>query len=259
MSSPKPPDPYATAQTQNQFDVAAAQKTAQLGMTGQQTPYGALAYSADPNSPSGYTATQTLSPQQQALLNLQTGAQTGIGGAAQGLGQNIGGMYGSMPNIDPSTTLNQLIKWNQAYNQPIFQQQRSNLAGQLANQGLTPGSEAYNNALNLQARNEGDVQNQFFAQAEPLAFGQAVQQYQLPLQAESQLLGLAAPQGPNYVSTPQPQVQPPNYQGLVQQNYQNQLAQQQAMMSGLFGIPTSLAGGWALGGFKGLPSFGGIG
>ena len=90
---------------------------------------------------------------------------------------------------------------------------------------------------------------------EPTAFSQAVQQYQLPLQTEQSLVSGAAPQGPTFQPTPTAQVQPPNYTGTVEQQYGQQLAANTAAQSGMWGIPTALAGGWARGGF-GLPSFG---
>jgi hypothetical protein len=149
----------------------------------------------------------------------------------------------------------QLMGWQQQYIQPLFNQQSSNLEAKLRNQGLTPGSEAYNNAENLLARNQGDVTNQFFAQSEPLAFQQKQQQYQFPLQMISALNQGGGPPSAGFVNTPQPQVQPPNYMGTAEQQYAQQQAQYGQMMQGLFSVPTALAGGWALKGFP-LPSFG---
>ena len=93
-------------------------------------------------------------------------------------------MYSQAPDITKGTQgiASYLNQMNQAYLQPIFNQQQSNTDAQLRQQGLTPGSEAYNNAQNLLARNQGDVTNQYLTQNEGQAFNQAMQQYQLPLQ-----------------------------------------------------------------------------
>ena len=242
FGSPSPPDPTATANAQQGYNVQAAQAQQKGNMINQQTPFGSLNYANDPNAPSGYSANVNLNPQMQSIVN-------SLQGAGSSLASNAAGMYGSGQTPNPQTTMDMLNKWQQANVQPIFKQQESNLTAQLQNQGLTPGSEAYNNAMNLQARNEGDVNNAFFAQNEPTAFSQSVQQYQLPLQTLGGLSAVAQGQQPNFQQTPTAQVQPANYSGIAEQNYQQQLQQQQSMMNGLFGIPTALAGGWARGGF----------
>lgn len=72
------------------------------------------------------------------------------------------------------------------------------------------------------------------------------------LNAAPGMLGASAPSMPSFMSTPGATYQPANYQGAVstsadiaQKNYQSQLAQNQNMMSGLFGIGSNLLGGWA--------------
>jgi hypothetical protein len=133
--------------------------------------------------------------------------------------------------------------------QPIFDQQQSNLNGQLQNQGITPGSEAWNNAQNLQSRNVNNAYQSLFLNAEPTAFSQAIQQYQLPMQTAANLMGAGAPVSPQSVAptltnTPQEQIQAPNYQQAAQNQFQAQQQQYQNMMGGIgqvAGIGTQLA------------------
>jgi hypothetical protein len=96
---------------------------------------------------------------------------------------------------------------------------------------------------------------------QPQAFAQALQQYQLPLQTAENLMGAGAPTMPNqsFVQTPTSQIQPPDYQSAVNQQYQAQMANYQNMMKGLFAVPTALAGGWAMGGFPGMSGLSGLG
>lgn len=263
FGAPSPPDAGATATAQQGYNTTAAQTQQKLNMVNQTTPLGSLTYAADPNSPGGFSANVNLSPEQQRLLQQQQQNQGMFGNAAGTLAGTVGSlatnsadMYSKPAQIDPSAMTKQLMDWKTSYIQPIFQQQEGNLDAQLRNQGLAPGTEAWNNAQNLQRRNEGDVTNQFFAQSEPLAFNQAVQQYQLPAQTEGALLGNASAafspsmaQGPSFQTTPTEQIQPANYSGLVEQNYEQQNKAYGQNMAGLFGIPTALAGGWARGGF----------
>jgi hypothetical protein len=260
LSPPSAPNPTQTANAQAAYNQQAATAQQKTNMVNQFDPYGGLSYTADPNAPGGYSANINLSPQQQQLLNQLTGSQTALGGAGQTLAGNVAGMYGTAPDLlSQSGQTGQYLQglFNQ-YQAPIFQQQQSNLDAQLANQGLTPGSEAYNNAQNLLARNQANATQSFTMGMQPQAFAQALQQYQLPLQTAENLMGAGAPTLPNqaFVQTPTSQIQPPDYQSAVNQQYAAQMANYQNMMKGLFAVPTALAGGWATRGFPGMPSFG---
>jgi hypothetical protein len=251
LSPPSAPNPQQTANAQAAYNQQAATAQQKTNMINQFNPYGGLGWTADPNAPGGYSANVTLSPQQQQLFNQLYGSQANLGGIGQSLASNIAGsgLYNAPPDLlSQSGQTGQYLQglYNQ-YQQPIFQQQESNLEASLRNQGLTPGSEAYNNAKNLQARNEADVTRAFTMGVEPLAFLQALQQYQLPLQNVQTLMGAGAPTMPNqsFVNTPTAQIQPPDYQAAVNQQYQAQMANYQNMMKGLFAVPTALAGGWA--------------
>lgn len=261
MSQPSPPDPLQTSQTQLGFNKKAATAQNQANMFGQQTPYGSLAWNVDPNAPGGFTAQTSLTPAQQQLLNLQVSGQTGVGQAGAGLGQDIAGMFATPPDISPAAMTNQLMDWQMKYMQPYWDIQKSNMEAQLGNQGLNVNDQAYQNAERMFTRGVGDVQNQFFAQSEPLAFQQAQQQYSFPLQLMQALLGQGKPQGPSFVQTPQAQVGSPNYQQAAQNQYLAQQQQYQNMMQGagqlagiglapftggasLFGAMPMFSGGW---------------
>ncbi len=212
FGAPKAPDPTATSNTQQQYNIGAATDQNKINSYNQSGPQGSMSYVADPSSPSGYR------------LQTSAGAYgTPLLGAAKDLATNSAGMYSQPFNLDAATgaTADTLNRWTGRYVQPIFDQQSSNLEAQLRNQGLTPGSEAYNNAKNLLARNQGDVTNQYLTQNEGQAFDQTKQNYQLPLQTISGLVQTGAPGG--FQSTPTAQIQPANYQGAVQSNYQNEL------------------------------------
>lgn len=257
FGAPTPPDPTATANTQQTYNTQAAQTQNKTNSYNQAGPGGSMTYVADPNSPSGYSLQTSAGAYGTPLLNTATS-----------LAQNSAGMYSQPTDLSAATgqTANLLNSWQQQYLQPIFNQQQSNTDAQLRNQGLAPGTEAYNNAKNLQARNQGDVTNQYETmnlgnalKAQNQNFGQQVTNYEAPLQAESGLLqnagtqaGYASPTAPTFQQTPTAQIQPANYQGAVQQNYTAQNQNYENMLSGIFGVGSGLAGGWAKGGFSGL-------
>ena len=93
--APPQPDPQVVAQAQGAQNRAAAISQAEIAMVNQQTPYGSLAWEPRGVSPIStdaegvtyggtpqYSAVQTLSPQQQLILDLSQQAQVGYGEAA---------------------------------------------------------------------------------------------------------------------------------------------------------------------------------
>ena len=215
---PRAPDPGQTAQAQQQYNTQAAQTQQRLNSYNQSNSFGAVNYVADPNSPSGYRIDTSLNPQSQNLLDTQRGT-------ALNLAQNSAGMYSRPFDLQAAAgpTAGLLNQWQQQYLAPIFKQQDSNIEAQLRNQGLAPGSEAYNNAKNLLARNQGDVTNDYLTKNQGQAFSQALTQYGLPLQTLQGLEG-TMPGNPTFAQTPTSSVQPANYAGLVSENYKNELA-----------------------------------
>lgn len=243
FSPPNSPDPSQVANTQSGYNMNAGQQQNQINSYNQTNPFGSQAYTADANSPSGFSLNTSLSAPLQSLFDTQTGT---LNNSAQ----NSAGMY-SQPfdlNAASGPTTGLLNQWSQQYVQPIFNQQQSNLDSQLQNQGLAPGSTAYNNAQNLLARNQGDVTNQYLQQNQGQAFGQALQQYQLPLQTQSALKSLI-PGSPTFGATPTATVAPPNYQQAAQNNFTNQQTQFQNTMQGVGQLAGTTAGmfggGWA--------------
>lgn len=222
FSAPKPPDPTQTANTQQQYNIAAGKAQNANNSYGQSSAFGSINYVPDSSSPSGYRLETSYSPVEQGLFNTATGTQGIAGQTAQDLLRNTSSMYSQPFNGNNRAVTDKLNQWSGQYLQPIFDQQASNLEAQLRNQGLTPGSEAYNNAKNLLARNQGDTTNQYLQQNQQQGFNQALQEYQQPLQTASGLFGMAAPQGPTQMQTPTSQIQPGNYQGAVQSNYEQQ-------------------------------------
>ncbi len=229
---PKAPDPVATAQAQAQYNTEAGTAQQGLNMVDQSTPFGSLSYSQTGTNADGtpkFSATQTYAPQVQQSIDNLLGKISGTSGAA-----------------DP--TAYQMDLYNKYYS-PLNDQAQRKLDNTLQTQGITAGSDAYNNAQNLQARNVGDQQTNWLLNSSQLAN-----------QPYEQLSSLRTGAAPGFAQTPTVSVQPPNYSGLVQQNYQNEVASSNALNQGLFGIGSGLAGGWALGGFKNpLASLGGAG
>ena len=151
---------------------------------------------------------------------------------------------------------NQLVGQYTASQNPQFQYQTQALEAQLANQGLSPDSVAYQQQLkNLQLNQNQSIQA-FTSQIEPQAYSQAVSQYELPEQLAAQLAGQGNPTAltNTLANTSAGQVSPVNIAQAYQaqnQNYQNQLQAAQQQNSAIGGLVTgglSLLGGGGGGG-----------
>ncbi len=254
-------DAAGVTKTQGKLNKQSAMLQQLLGMTNQTTPFGSLTYKKagrwDDGTPR-YEALTSLSPGEQKVYNRSNKLQAGMLGEAnqmlKGLDLRGGPDYG--PSVDETGITKGIMELGNKYYDPILDQETEQLKSQLAAQGIAPGTEAYNDAINLDARNRGDVMTKLLLEGQDTALnasrfnmekGQAA--YFDPLRALTSLATGQAPTSPSFVQTPQPGVQAPDYAGNAQTKYQGDLQAYNNRMSGLFSIPTTILGGWASGGF----------
>ncbi len=278
-SPPTPPNPYQVSQQQTQSNVETGISNAVLGNTNQITPQGSLNYQETGGRQVGnnwvpsYTATQTLSPEQQAIYNATTGLQQkALGQIAPQLLNRVQGTVSTPLDYSSASALptDQTQLRNDAYgaltarsNQDLDRQTQQQQT-QLANQGIAAGTEAYDNAMrpierarvdasNQATVNAGNVAGQNLGQAESLRGSQIADITNLrnsPLQDYSTLLGLGGGVSPATYAPPSGgQVAPTDVSGNVYssyngqvQAYQQQQQNQNAQMGGLFGLGGSLLG-----------------
>lgn len=235
--APKPPDPYKVSDAQTQSNIKTAQEQAKLGMSGQSTPYGSLSYEADPNSPSGYKAISTLSPEQQQLLQQQQGvANSALGSVANTVGQPFD------LNAGRATELTDI---QHTLLDPQWAQKEQQLQTNLVNRGIRMGSDQYDTALRQFNQQKDDAYNKMYLDAYNTANNAALTQRNLPL-SDLAAIGGAGVQPAGFVNTPSPGVAPTDVSGNVNSNYQIQAGQSNAQMGGLYGLGSSLLGGWAM-------------
>ena len=167
-SSPPPPDYSGAAKETAAGNLDAARVATAANRVNQYTPYGSLEYKINPQeqwdiygNPT-WSATQTLSPEQQQLLDIQNQTSIGMGNlAGKGLGYvenmiskpfDTSGI--AQTGINPGETMQDSIMRRL---QPQIEQGREALQAQLANQGVVPGTEAYNRAMTQQNQRENDA------------------------------------------------------------------------------------------------------
>jgi hypothetical protein len=248
-SPPPVPDPSGVAAGQFAANLAGGESAQAGSQVNQITPTGSLTYyqtGVGPNGVPTYSAVQQLTPQQQMLLNEQQGGMGIAGGAGMNMLASDFGNLSTPPNLTDMAggETQKLLGEETSYLSPYFTQQTQQLDTQLRNQGIMPGTPAYNQQMLQNSNQQNNAVTGFLTQAEPQAFSQAQTNYLTPLQVSSTLMGENIPGNVGAPQTGQaPQYGAPdvigaqaNAQQALEQNYQQQMAQQTAMMTGLMGI-----------------------
>jgi hypothetical protein len=229
-------NPYIqAAQATTMGNLYGAQAATQANRINQNTPYGSLNYTqgVDQYGNPTWTANQQLSQPLQNLTN------TSLQGLQQSL-QNP--MYG----INPGQTYSDAIM--QRLSPQLAQQKESNTAA-LANQGIVPGTQAYDNAMRTFNQQQNDLLTS--AQIQGMQTGLSAQQLQ-----NQQAANIKSLSAPNYVNPySQAAVAGPDYLGAYTTSQAAQIAAQNAanaksanLQNGLFGLGSAaLLGGGGIG------------
>jgi hypothetical protein len=214
-SAPAAPDYTAAAQQTAAGNLDAARQATAANRVNQITPYGNLNYSISGSDPYGnptWTATQSLSPDQQQLYQQQMQTSLGLGNLQnQGLGyvQNMLSKpfdTSQLPQsgINPGETMQESVLRRL---QPQIAQQREMTTAQLANQGIVPGTTAYENAMRMQNQKENDLLTSAVIQgtntglaANQQAFGQAGYIRNEPINTLNAIRSGSQVTNPSYIS-----------------------------------------------------------
>ena len=215
-------------------------------------------YTTDSNQ---WTATQTLTPAQQKILEQNQGLSSGLLGAAQkGLDYAQGVI--EKPGVDQSQLAQIGINPGENYSdaimrrlQPQINQESQASDAQLANQGIAPGTEAYANAKRQLAQNQNDRQVAAITggmgvglNANQQGFQQAAYNQMQPINVINALRTGSQVQSPSYVNSAQmPNIGGPDLLGATQAGYNAQVANTNA---------NNAASGGFMGGLMNLASTG---
>lgn len=298
-SPPPAPDYVGAANAQGAANKDAAIASAMMSNPNINTPYGyqRVSYAPDGNGNFIPTVDQGLSPESQRVYDAQQKTRLGLAdlsntgtGIAKGV---LGNQFqfngpGVQTSLDTSGIAKMPVNAGMTGQdailsrlEPQMARQRTSLETQLTNQGLRPGTEAWDNSmrdfsqqqtdqrtqaaaqgigLDMTANNQGFNQalqgGQFGNTAQGQMLAQALQQRALPLNEITALMSGSQIQSPQFQGyqganiAPAPIMAGTQAQGQAAQNiYNQQVGQSNAMTSGLFSL-----GGAALGGYFGGPA-----
>lgn len=242
-------------------------------MINQDTTVGSTKYVRTGTDPYGnplYTLKAQLSPEQQKLYDQTVANKAQYGqtaGTIAGTGKTLADTSAPMYS-DANTIMNNVfsgadsltkyrVQQALAFQDPFNKQDLSWRDTQLRNQGIMPGTKAYDAQMNrLQSQQSLNQQN-FISNVLPESMNEAITAYNLPLQTQQQLAALStgfntagASDAINQMQTPQFTAKPSDFTtpygaSLNSQNanYQNQIAgynaklqSQSNMMNGIFGM-----------------------
>ena len=257
MKSPKYPNPYQTASAQGAANQSTAISQQLLNMINQQGPYGSLTYNKsgtnsyyDPmlkktiHLPQ-FTQTTKLSPEQQALL----AQEQEFDKRSNEIGLQQTGRIGALLSTPFDYNPGEHEKWASGLYENLTGEanQRSSAAmdAKLANMGLMPGSAAYNAEQSRLARDQNYNRNQFRLDSYNTGFNTAQVKRNQPLNEIAALMGGGQIQNPQFGSTPSVGVGGTDIAGLINGQYQSQMANHQNKMGGMFGLGSAALGGWA--------------
>lgn len=220
-SAPAAPDYTGAAQATAAGNLDAARAATAGNRVNQVTPYGNLNYSINGKDSYGndlYTATQTLSPSQQTLLDQTNSLNNGLMSTA-----NSGLQYANdvlkKPGVDTSQLPQVGINPGQSYQdammsrlQPQIDRENEQSDAQLAAQGIPLGSQAYGQAKQILNQSHNDLLNNATVQgfntglsANQNAFQQQSYNQMQPINLINALRTGSQVQQPNYVNVPQQQ------------------------------------------------------
>jgi hypothetical protein len=259
--APPAPDYTAAARETSAGNLESARATAAANRTNQVTPYGNLTYTANPGTDAYgntlYTATQTLSPEQQKIYEQESQLNEGLMSTAN-KGLDYANEVLSKPGVDTSKLPSYGINPGETYSdaimrrlQPQIAQQSEMSDAQLANQGIAQGTEAYQNAKRQLAMSQNDRQLGAITSgmnvglgANQQAFQQEAYNQMQPINVINALRSGSQVQNPSFANTPnQAQTAGADILGATQAGYNAQLANVNAQnaasggfMSGLMGL-----------------------
>lgn len=249
------PDPVATAAAQTASNKSTAITQQELNQTDQISPTGTSTYQQVGVNADGtphFQQTTALSAPEQAIFNTNEGTKQNLADIGQTQSAKIGDLLNTPFSVDQAIG-NKIDSIGKSQLDPQWAANDSKEAATLANEGATPGSEAYNNAMVSYNQGKNSSYNQLFLQGDAQAESESLANRNQPINEISALLSGSQVSTPTFSSTPQTGVAGTDVAGITQNAYldANQQAQQSvaannATIGGLF----SLAGTGLTAGIK---------
>ncbi len=263
--APKPPDPAQVAGAQTAQNIGTAITQQQMNNVNQVTPDGGLTYTqtgsysyTDPNTGKvyeipTYTATQTLNEASQAIYDVNKQAEMNLATLGRDQSAKLGTPLGTPVDLSNDAVAARLMVLGRARLDPAMDRRRETLRTSLAGQGIKEGSAAYDRAMMRATEGENDAYNSLLLQGRGQAVQEALTARNQPINEITALMSGSQVAMPSFVSTNPASVANVDRAGLEMSaynarlaNWQQQMANRQSIMGGLFGLGASAISGGLL-------------
>lgn len=237
-----------TAAAQTDANFFSSQANNVMGMVDQVTPYGTLDYQQNGNqriydptsgkyrSVPTYRATQKYTPQGQAILSAQMGAERNLAELAQTQSGRLQGLLDRPFQLGDEAREGKLTELYNSRLMPQLDRRREGEMQSLADRGISIGSAAYDRAMEGVNNAENDAYIQTMLQARGLVNQELQTERQAPI---NEILGIASGtqlQNPQWVNSPTNPIGTPDIAGMTYSSHQADVAawqQKQQMMGGM--------------------------
>lgn len=249
----KTPDPFQTAAAQAGANKEAIQESAKVSAVDQEAPWGSTVFTRDPETGVPTKQTITLGDAENDFYNQSNVIRNALAGKAGGFLDYLPGEAFTAPEGGDKVA-DALYQRKLGMIQPQLKEADDALRLSLSERGIPVGSEIYNNEMNRLDRARGDTFAALSQDATLAGGAEEDRQLSRALTLRAQpfneisafLQGAPAVPTPQFQGTPAYQMAAPDIAGLIQGNYQNQLAasnaRNSALSSGLFGLGSAAIG-----------------
>lgn len=252
---PAPPDPKDTSAAQTGTNVSTAIANAMLNNYSQNTPQGTLKYDQtgtykfnDPYTGKTYdiptfTATQTYSPEQQALYEKNLKTQGNLSDLASQQSAFLKDYMSKPVDLSNEATEARLYDLGSKRLDPRFAREEEAMRSNLLSRGIREGSAAYQSAMGDFNQSKNDAYNQLLLSGRSQAVQEAMAERSAPINEITALLSGSQVSQPNWINTQQQTIPTTDTAGLINTNYNQRLQnwQQQnqfsnSLLGGLFSL-----------------------
>lgn len=236
--TPTPPDPAATAAAQTASNKQTAIAQAELNNYNKIGPDGSLTYKQTGTNADGtpqFTQTTSLSQPNQDIYNTDQTTKQNIANIGATQSAKIGDLLGTPFSVD-NAIADKITSLGSQRLDPQFARSEDALRTQLANQGIQPGSEAWNAEMTQFQQGKNDAYNQLYLQGDQQAEQESLANRNQPINEISALLSGSQVATPTFAANPQTSVAGTDVAGITQNAYATQAGQSNAQMGGLFGL-----------------------
>jgi len=243
--APPAPDPRVVAAAQTQSNKETATANANLNRYNQYGPQGSVEWKVVGTNSDGtprYEQTTAYSEGEQQVYNNDLALRQKMGEIGTTSADRLGGMMQQDFRVDPSVEA-KLYDMGRQRLDPRFEQQRQSLEQQLANKGISMGSDAYDRAMGQFSQTQNDAYNQLALGGREQAYKEAVFERQNPFNEVNALMSGSQVSNPWLGQNQQTNMANTDVAGIHQNAFQNQMSlynaemqQQNAMMGGIAGV-----------------------